>query len=310
MKKLLAIILATALVILLSASCGPPAEEITALEYEIIEDVDALPENVKEKVASLKKERGYFVFTPEDYADREKIYLLVSSGEKPTGGYAITVKSVSEEDAVLHVLVEETEPAADEYVIQVLTYPLVVLELNRVHETYTINTAGESFNRIAAEETPADELGDTGDEAPEAAPELIEKEGVFTGIIDSNFMEIKVDGKAMSYMYTPDFSWIFAELLNTGDNVVFTYYENEWGQRVIEEIDTAERAAMVRGVSGILNGLIDSHSVEIEVDGSPRAYALAEQVVLHSFNEGDSIIFDYYEDQHGRPVINRIEKAQ
>ncbi len=57
-------------------------------------------------------------------------YILMTYGEKPTGGYDVTITELEEHDDRLEVSVELTEPEDDQPVTQALTYPydLVVTE--------------------------------------------------------------------------------------------------------------------------------------------------------------------------------------
>lgn len=226
-----------AMSILLLAGCslavndtGPPSPESDPEpdlpEYEIIEDLALLPEVVQNIISYLKAERGFFIFNPQDYDTGGDYYLLVFSGEKPTGGYTISVNSVQLESQTLKIIVEEKEPKASDPVIQVLTYPFTSVKLDRAYDNYFImNTNGEQFSPIDSKAVPA----------------FFEKEGVYTGRIDNNFIEIEVEGQPTAYMIPEDLHWIFAEHLNEGDNVIFTYFENEHGQRVIIKIDPAGR---------------------------------------------------------------------
>lgn len=197
----------------------PPEEQQEALpEYEIIADTGRLPVEVKSIVENLKNRRGYFVFTPQEYATGEDIYLFISSGAKPTGGYTLTVDSCAVAGDTLRIVVEEKEPAADEGVIQIITFPHLVLKMSNNYQSYRIlNEKNEGFAEIPAE----------------AVPEIMEKRGVYVGQIDNNFIEIEVDGQAQAFMFGPEIAHLLAEDLQTGDAILFSYYENTNGQLVI-----------------------------------------------------------------------------
>ncbi len=51
------------------------------------------------------------------------LYLLVTFGEQPTGGYSVEITSLEEEADQLTVTVKFTEPGEDDIVTQALTYP-------------------------------------------------------------------------------------------------------------------------------------------------------------------------------------------
>ena len=270
-----------------------PEENGVEVSYTIIEDEASLPQAVREDLGLLRNQKGYFVFATPAYETGESVYLVVNAGEKPTGGYKITLQSVEKRNGTPYLTVEEKGPAEDEMVIQVLTYPTLIIKLDHDYDSYNITgTDNKVFPEIPSEQLPQRQ----------------EARGTYNGQIDNNFIEISVDGTAGAYLLPEDLSWVLAELLNSGDEVVFTYFKNEQGQQVIQALDTAERAAMIRKVTGIYNGQIDSNSVEIEVEEEPTAYVLAEQILIGNFKEGDTVIFDYYEDQHGRRIISRMEK--
>jgi hypothetical protein len=297
MKKI-SIMLLFVLVVVLATGCGNAGspQEPEELDYEVIKEVDALPQEIGSVVGNLKGARGYFVFDHQRYNTGDNLYILISSGERLTGGYTIEVKSVktNAEKITLSIVIEEEKPADDALVIQALTYPFVVIKLSGSFENYNIkNTENDKFDAIPAEKVPV----------------VIEKTGIYTGQIDNNFIEIKVDNVESAYMLPEDFSWMLAELLNSGDTVVFSYYENTNGQLVIWELDTEARDKMVTGVHGVLVGQIDSNSVEITVDGEPKTFRLIEQILIGEFDDGDSIIIDYYTDEHGRFILNKMEKA-
>ena len=58
------------------------------------------------------------------------LYLLVTYGEQPTGGYTVEITAIVEEEDRVVVTAHFTEPGEDDVVIQVITYPyaLAVIE--------------------------------------------------------------------------------------------------------------------------------------------------------------------------------------
>lgn len=57
-------------------------------------------------------------------------YLLITEGAKPTGGYAIEVTNVTQEEESLIIHVQSKEPGPEDLVTQAITYPfdLIILE--------------------------------------------------------------------------------------------------------------------------------------------------------------------------------------
>ncbi|NLL57026.1 MAG: protease complex subunit PrcB family protein [Firmicutes bacterium] len=126
-------------------------------EYEVIEDLDTLPEKIAETLEHLKRQRGYFVFNPKDYGTGNDLYVLISAGEKPTGGYSINIDSLTLQNNTLKVVVKEQEPAAEDGVIQVITYPLVVVKMyDLIEGIYVIDEDNEEFKGITTKNLPSD----------------------------------------------------------------------------------------------------------------------------------------------------------
>jgi hypothetical protein len=125
-------------------------------KYEIIEDPDTLPKKIAETLEHLKRQRGYFVFNPKDYVTGNDLYVLISAGEKPTGGYSINVDSLTLQNNTLKVVVKEQEPAAEDGVIQVITYPLVVVKMyDLIEGIYVIDEDNKEFKEITTENLPS-----------------------------------------------------------------------------------------------------------------------------------------------------------
>ncbi len=134
-------------------SNGTEAEEIS---YATVEDLASLPEAVGEAVEHLKLERGYFVFNEPAFDTGDKMYIMVSSGERPTGGYEISIEKVQLKNGVLEILVQETEPGEDEIVTQALTYPHKILSLEEEFtEIRVFTTEREEFTHLAEAEIEA-----------------------------------------------------------------------------------------------------------------------------------------------------------
>ncbi len=75
-----------------------------------------------------------------------------------------------------------------------------------------------------------------------------------------------------------------------------------------QEKTTAEttKEYTVHQATGILTGRIDNHSVEIEVEGEPQAFALGEALQEKDFARGP-ISFQYYVAENGRFIITAAD---
>ena len=72
-------------------------------------------------------------------------YIVLTMGSKPTGGYSITIKDVVLGNAGITVFAKYIAPPEDEYVTQVITYPVSVIVLNRVYKE-TVSYDIEKFD--------------------------------------------------------------------------------------------------------------------------------------------------------------------
>jgi len=79
---------------------------------------DELPAEVQDWINAAIDNFGGQTFIHEDI-----LYLLVTYGEKPTGGYEVEITEITEEEGKLVVTANFTEPGEDDMVSQALTYP-------------------------------------------------------------------------------------------------------------------------------------------------------------------------------------------
>jgi hypothetical protein len=92
--------------------------------------VNQYPDWIEEQLKQMKGQGGVRVLSDGQYT-----YVLLALGERPTGGYDISVLEASEQivdgQRTVVVRAKEVKPAPDMMVIQVLTYPVAVYRLPR-----------------------------------------------------------------------------------------------------------------------------------------------------------------------------------
>lgn len=134
------------------AGCGAPGggqDAAVSPAYELLEEESALPENILEAANALKEKKGYFVFDPQEFQTGEDTYLLIFSGEKPTGGYQIALESIEAHNNKLTIVVSETSPGEEDIVTQALTYPMLALKLDQTYGAYEVTgTDGSVFEPL------------------------------------------------------------------------------------------------------------------------------------------------------------------
>lgn len=89
--------------------------------FQLIESLDAVPEDIKDWIETVKKEEGVHSKTSGGVR-----YVLLSLGERPNPGYGIQLIDVQEETEYIQVTVRETFPDANKYYPQVIAYPYLL----------------------------------------------------------------------------------------------------------------------------------------------------------------------------------------
>jgi hypothetical protein len=134
---------------------------------------------------------------------------------------------------------------------------------------------------------------------------VLNGEGIWVGLIDSQSVEIEVDGEPRAFALSEGLN---IEDLIAGTTVAFTYVEEE-NRPLILTIAAVEQVISALKAEGIYNGQIDSHSVEIEVDGETKAFAIGEGISLEGLESGAIIKFTYREEEY-RPLIISIDSIE
>ncbi len=162
------------------------------------------------------------------------------------------------------------------------------------------------------------EPGETLEEAPvengrqDTEPEIVETvKGTFVGFADNHTVEIEVNGHFKAFALNQE---VYEGELQEGDRVKVHYEKAANGRLVVTHLEILEhkpgesedpkkgKESDTHQAEGILTGRIDSHSVEIEVEGQPKAFGLSDTLREKEFAPGE-ISFTYYVDQHGRSII-------
>lgn len=89
------------------------------------------------------------------------------------------------------------------------------------------------------EDTEEPDEQESIDENDEDSPETIEKTGTYVGLMDSNSCEITIDGNPTPFRLSDDVKSVI-DGINPNEEVKLSYYENEYGQLVLTEIEKAE----------------------------------------------------------------------
>lgn len=191
------------------------------ISFDVIDSIDGLSEELQNSVEELKKSRGF-----TRLKDENGVMVMISMGEKPTGGYSITVKKVEKVQDKIKITVEETEPGKDDAVTMAITYPYTVIRIKQAQdeEIEVYNQKGEKFDKIRMYEGPGTDI------------ETLNDAGIFVGRIDSSSIEVTVKGEPLALRHDDKLESKI-DKLEENDKVYFTYYRNEHGQNILINIE-------------------------------------------------------------------------
>ena len=108
------------------SGCGRKAEEIVKikdLDYTVMEEGN-LPETLLEKIKEMQQTPFDITYRTEGY-----LYLAKGYGAQPTSGYSIRVLELYEAETGIVFSCELLGPERTEPVLQVETYPYIVIKL-------------------------------------------------------------------------------------------------------------------------------------------------------------------------------------
>jgi len=132
--------------------------------------------------------------------------------------------------------------------------------------------------------------------------EILEAQGIYEGQIDSQSVEIKLEGQKRAFALEEGLS---VADLKSGTEVAIVFYEAA-DRPVLKEIEPLETAGEIKEGEGIYNGQVDSRSVEIDVDGRPKVFTIDSGLKVDHLVEGSKIAFTYEDGEH-RPLMLSVE---
>ena len=222
------IIIAIVLLTISLVGCQSSPEE-DALSYEIVTIGDIDNDDVIKWYDTYYSESGTHQVVTEDLSDYT--FLLISAGEKPTGGYSIVLKSNLLEGEKYLFTAELTAPKPDQVVTEALTYPNLLIKVKNKEDQLIVGQLITDDTGIVEEE------------------DFIFENvlGLYIGQIDNNFIEVQIDENSsfvsdadipnnpMSFMVDET---VQSDLLSVedGSNIEFDCYLNENGTYVIVSI--------------------------------------------------------------------------
>ena len=223
MKKFMFILLAFS-VVFFAIGCNDkkPAEkpQMGELAFEEINSEQLEDEELKSWYDQNHTQDALVSYDTEEFT-----YILLGVGEKPTGGYELNITSVTGDESNVNVRAEIVEPSAETMVTQVITYPNQLVRIKQDNRDVVLEELVVEQNE---EENNTDEVA-----------EEVDLKGIYVGQIDSNSIEITVDGEPMAFRLSSD---IYDDFNNNppedNSEIGFTAYENEHGQWILTSYKT------------------------------------------------------------------------
>ncbi len=113
----------------MAVGCGTEKEEYTKtgdVEFTVVEEAD-VPKELLDAINGKKAEPFKLTYLAED-----ALYLGQGYGEQPSGGYSIAVEELFQAKEGICLKTKLIGPAADEKVTTAVTYPYIVIKLQKM----------------------------------------------------------------------------------------------------------------------------------------------------------------------------------
>lgn len=100
--------------------------ETLVFDYKIVKAKHLENGKLKDWYEDNKKSYGFYKFN----INKNEKYLLLSAGERKTGGFSLKIENVNKSDKLIEFIIDLDKPSEDEIVIQVITYPSLLIKVN------------------------------------------------------------------------------------------------------------------------------------------------------------------------------------
>jgi hypothetical protein len=220
-----------------------PIKAITVnkLNHEVVKEVQSIID-IKSVVDELKIQKGFIVFDNKLVGiDSTDYYVAIFSGQKPTGGFGIDVKSVEDNEGVTSIIVEETEPSPGSFVTQALTYPYVIIKITTPVPTFSVKSIkGTTFFPINSSIygiPQTDTRAVLQPPVPVNSIKYTSGSGAFRGWFNKDYISIKINNSFKKFKLTNESrNYLIKYNLKKNTKIKFQYYKDSTGQLVVNKI--------------------------------------------------------------------------
>lgn len=203
---------------------------VNQIAFEVI-DIATLSEEMLSDIEALKVQKGYEFWQQEDGS----FLILISAGEKLTGGYGIEAESMEDNEGKTIIHVKETVPEGDMN-LQALTYPFVVIKAAGITDQFLILDQDQNeYPRLAVGEQVIDGgsvLFDTVLRLSEDFENPVI--GLYQGQIDNHSIEVLVGEEYISF--SADDIGQYLKGIEVGDKIEITRAISPSDQVTVESI--------------------------------------------------------------------------
>lgn len=220
-----------------------PIKAITVnkLNFEVVKEVKSIV-NIDSIINELKTQKGFIVLDNKLVGiNGTDYYVAIFSGQKPTGGYGINVKSVEDNEGVTSIVVEENVPTPGSFVTQVLTYPYVLIKITTPVPTFSVkNSKGESLYPINSSIygiPQTDTRAVLQPPVPVKSVKYTNGNGAFRGWFNKDYISIKINNSFKKFKLTNESrNYLIKYNLKKNTKIKFQYYKDNKGQLIVTKI--------------------------------------------------------------------------
>ena len=204
---------------------------VNKIKFEVIDSM-TLSEQMISEMEALKLRKGYAFWQQEDGS----FLVLISAGEKMTGGYGIEVEAVEDNEGKTYIYVIETAPAEGDMNLQALTYPFFVIKVAGITDQFIILDQDQNeYSLITAEDPAESENSGLFDTVLRLSEDFNNPViGIYQGQIDSHSIEVLVGEEYMAF--SADEIDRFLKGIEVGDKVEITRSISPSDQVTVESI--------------------------------------------------------------------------
>lgn len=204
---------------------------VNQIDFESL-DISMVGEETAAEIEILTLTRGYHYWQQEDGS----YLILISAGEKNTGGYGIEVESVEDNEGKTVISVVETEPDSDSMTIQILTYPYVLIKVAGVSDQFLVKDQNQTEYPFIDDITvpQGDDLAGGARLADGPIDYSKPIQGIYQGQMDNHTIEVLV-GDTYTPFYADEIDR-FLKGIKIGDTVEITVEISPGDQIILTDL--------------------------------------------------------------------------